>query len=100
MKIVGCDLHAKQQTIAMVDTDTGEFIERTLSHKGDAVRQFYAALEGRVIMGIEATGGNCCRRRLDRKIWVGFSGASQYGSAQSSPRRDRDGRLKCHREDG
>ena len=23
MKIVGCDLHARQQTIAMVDTETG-----------------------------------------------------------------------------
>ena len=30
MKIVGCDLHAKQQTIAMVDTETGEFTEKTL----------------------------------------------------------------------
>jgi hypothetical protein len=36
MKIVGCDLHAKQQTIAMVDTDTGEFMERTLSQEGSA----------------------------------------------------------------
>ena len=34
MKIVGCDLHAKQQTIAMVDTDTGELIERTYPMKG------------------------------------------------------------------
>jgi hypothetical protein len=25
MKIIGCDLHARQQTIAMLDTDTGEF---------------------------------------------------------------------------
>jgi hypothetical protein len=65
MKIVGCDLHAKQQTIAMVDTETGEFIEKTLSHEGNAVREFYAALEGPVV-GIEATGGcsgswNCWR---------------------------------------
>ena len=56
MKIVGCDLHAKQQTIAMVDTETGEFIERTLAHEGNAVREFYAGLEGPVIVGIEATG--------------------------------------------
>src|SRR2546426_999649 len=56
MKIVGCDLHAKQQSIAMVDTDTGELIERTLSHEGNAVREFYAALEGPVVVGIEATG--------------------------------------------
>jgi transposase len=56
MKIVGCDLHARQQTIAMVDTETGEFTEKTLSHEGNAVRRFYAALEGPVVVGIEATG--------------------------------------------
>jgi hypothetical protein len=46
MKILGCDLHAKQQTIAMVDRETGEFTEKTLSHEGNEVREFYAALEG------------------------------------------------------
>jgi transposase len=56
MKIVGCDLHARQQTIAMVDTETGEFTEKTLCHEGNAVREFYAALEGPVVVGIEATG--------------------------------------------
>ena len=39
MKIVGCDLHAKQQAIAMVDTETGEFSEKTLSHEGNEVRE-------------------------------------------------------------
>jgi hypothetical protein len=33
MKILGCDLHARQQTIAMVDTETGEFTEKTLNQK-------------------------------------------------------------------
>src|ERR1700687_820348 len=56
MKILGCDLHAKQQTIAMVDTETGEVTEKTLSHEGNEVREFYAALEGPVVVGIEATG--------------------------------------------
>jgi transposase len=56
MKILGCDLHAKQQTIAMVDTETGEFTEKTLSHEGNEVREFYAALEGAVFVGIQATG--------------------------------------------
>src|ERR1700730_1137785 len=55
MKILGCDLHAKQQSIAMLDTETGELTEKTLSHKGNEVREFYAALEGRVVVGIEAT---------------------------------------------
>src|SRR5712671_1122323 len=49
MKILGCDLHAKQQTIAMVDTETGEFTEKTLIHEGNEVREFYAALEGPVV---------------------------------------------------
>lgn len=56
MKIIGCDLHAKQQTIAMVDSDTGELIEKTLLHEGTAVREFYATLAGPVVVGIEATG--------------------------------------------
>ena len=42
MKILGCDLHAKQQTIAMVDTETREITEKTLSHEGNEVREFYA----------------------------------------------------------
>ena len=56
MKIVGCDLHAKQQSIAMVDTETGEFTEKTLNHEENQVREFYAALEAPVVVGIEATG--------------------------------------------
>ena len=40
MKVAGCDLHAKQQTIAMVDTDTGELLERTLVQEWNAVREF------------------------------------------------------------
>jgi hypothetical protein len=40
----------------MVHTETGEFTEKTLSHEGNAVREFYGALEGPVVVGIEATG--------------------------------------------
>jgi transposase len=56
MKIVGCDLHARQQRIAMLDTETGELTEKSLRHEGNAVREFYAALKGPVVVGIEATG--------------------------------------------
>jgi len=55
MKIVGCDLHARQQSIAMVDTETGVLTEQVLKHEGNAVREFYAALEGPVVVGIEAS---------------------------------------------
>src|SRR2546423_13972682 len=56
MKIVGVDLHAKQQSIAMLDNQTGELTERVIRHEGNAVREFYAALEGPVVAGLEATG--------------------------------------------
>src|SRR6516164_1360994 len=56
MKIIGCDLHAQQQTIAMLDTDTGEFVEKTLEHDGEELRKFYSGLSRPVLVGIEATG--------------------------------------------
>ena len=56
MRIIGCDLHARQQTIAMLDTDTGELVEKTLEHEGEGVRKFYSALPSPVLVGIEATG--------------------------------------------
>ena len=56
MRIIGVDLHTRQQSVAMLDTDTGEVIEKTLEHEGDEVREFYSALPGPVLVGIEATG--------------------------------------------
>jgi transposase len=56
MKIVGCDLHARQQSIALLDTETGELLERMIEHEADQVREFYASLTGPVVVGIEATG--------------------------------------------
>lgn len=56
MRIIGVDLHARQQTIAMFDTETKELVEKTLEHEGDKVREFYSALPGPVQVGIEATG--------------------------------------------
>ena len=56
MKIIGVDLHARQQSIAMLDRDTGELIEKLLEHEGEKVREFYSALSGPVLVGIEASG--------------------------------------------
>jgi transposase len=56
MQIIGCDLHARQQTLAMLDTGTGELANRTLTHEGHSVREFYSTLPGPVRVGIEATG--------------------------------------------
>jgi transposase len=56
MRIIGVDLHTRQQTVAMLDTETGELIKKTLKHDGDEVRKFYSALPDQVLVGIEATG--------------------------------------------
>ena len=56
MQIIGCDLHARQQTVAMLDTDSGEFVEKTLEHDSEELRNFYARLTRQVLVGVEATG--------------------------------------------
>src|SRR3974377_1059795 len=56
MRIIGCDLHARQQTLAMLDTETGEIVNLTLMHEGNEVREFYSQLPRPVLVGIEATG--------------------------------------------
>ncbi len=50
MKIVGCDLHATQQTIAMVDTEAGEFTGKILSRERNAVQAFCAVNNGDAIV--------------------------------------------------
>jgi hypothetical protein len=67
MKIVGCDLHARQQSIAMLDTETGELTEKITRSEGNAVRDCYAALEDAVVIGIETTGSMQCERAFGWK---------------------------------
>jgi hypothetical protein len=42
MRIIGCDLHSRQQTLAMLDTTMGEVEKTTLKHEDDIVREFYS----------------------------------------------------------
>ena len=56
MRIIGVDLHTRQQTLAMLDTTTGEVVEKTLMHEASSVRNFYSTLSRPVCVGIEATG--------------------------------------------
>ena len=56
MRIIGCDLHARQQSVAMLDTESGEVVNRTLMHEGNEVREFYSQLPRPVLVGIEAIG--------------------------------------------
>src|SRR5256714_11316369 len=59
MRIIGVDLHARQQTVAALDTDSGEVMETTLQHSPqdqEEVRSFYAALPRPALVGLEASG--------------------------------------------
>jgi transposase len=70
MRIVGCDLHAAQQTIAMLDRESGEIVEKTLKHVGTTVRDFDAGLPPPVVVGIEATGSRGWFLRLMEELGV------------------------------
>lgn len=62
--IIGCDFHPSFQQIAYVDEETGEYGERRLGHREEAVR-FYRSLAGRgVRVGMEATGNDRWFRKL------------------------------------
>ena len=56
MLIIGCDFHARFQQIAMLNTETGEVIERRLEHENGEARKFYEGLPQPALVGIESTG--------------------------------------------
>lgn len=68
MKIIGCDFHPSFQQIAMVDTETGETIQRRLLHADGEARRFYESLTGEVVVGIETSGNTLWFERLLEKL--------------------------------
>jgi transposase len=75
MLIIGVDFHSRFQQIAMVDTETGELIERRLDHSNGEARKFYAELQKPVRVGMEATGYaqwfEGMLAQLGHELWVG-----------------------------
>ena len=67
MRIKGCDLHARQQPVAMLDTETGEVVNLMLKHEGDKVREFYSQLPQPVLVGF--------MRRLGRHSSSNYRGS-------------------------
>ena len=63
MMIIGCDFHPSFQQIACLDQETGEYEERRLSHRGEAVA-FYRSLAGRALL-ISGKFSTCWRRFAD-----------------------------------
>ena len=75
MLIIGCDVHSRFQQIAMVDTETGELIERRLEHGNGEAKKFYAELQKPGRVGMEATGYaqwfEGMLAKLGHELWVG-----------------------------
>jgi len=95
MKIIGCDFHPGYQQIAMLNRDTGEVVERSLSHeRKEEVRAFYAVLEGPVRVGIEASGQSQWFEEmlveLGHEVWIGDAAKIRACSErkQKTDRRD------------
>ncbi len=56
MIIIGCDFHTRSEQIAMLDTATGELVEKRLDHESGEAKRFYEGLKEPVLVGIESTG--------------------------------------------
>src|SRR5215475_1124578 len=92
MKIIGVDLHTRQQTIAMLDDQTGELTERELSHEGDEVREFYSRLPKPVLVGLEATGAMQWFLRLLEELEINFRIGHPAKIRAAEPRKQKNDR--------
>jgi hypothetical protein len=81
VKIIGCDLHARQQTLAMLDTTTGEVEKKILKHQANNVREFYSHLAKPVRVGIEATGSMQWLLNLMEELGIECLGSSDTDSS-------------------
>src|SRR5579864_8316141 len=94
MKYIGCDFHPSFQQVAMLDTETGELVERRLAHETGEVRVFYESLSKPVVVGVEASGNTYWFERLlaelGHELWMGDATAirQQDGRKQKHDRRD------------
>jgi transposase len=97
MMIIGCDLHTRFQQIAMLDTETGEIVERRLEHESGEAQRFYAALPAPARVGIEATGYARWLERLLREqghqLWIGDASAIRAARVRQQKTDARDALL-------
>ena len=92
MKIIGVDLHTRQQTIAMLDDQTGELVEKQLPHEGEQVPEFYAGLPKPVLVGLEATGSMHWFLRLLEELGIEFRVGHPAKIRAAEPRKQKNDR--------
>ena len=96
MRIIGCDLHASQQTIAMLDRDTGEIVEKTLKHEGETVREFFESIPKPAVVGIEATGSMGWFLRLMEELGITCRVGHPAAIRKAETRRQKHDRRDAH----
>ena len=88
----------------MMDSQTGEIIERRLDHEAGEAQKFYAALPGPARIGMEATGRTQWFERLlaeqGHELWVGDAAQIRAGVVrkQKTDRRNASHILQLLRE--
>ena len=92
MRIIGVDLHTRQQTIAMLDDQTGELVEKQLPHEGEQVPEFYAGLPKPVLVGLEATGSMHWFLRLLEELAIEFRVGHPAKIRAAEPRKQKNDR--------
>jgi transposase len=75
---IGVDFHARQQTLCYLKTETGELVTRELKHQDkQVVRSCYAQFQGRVVVGLEASGYSpwfeALLEDLGCEVWLGHA---------------------------
>jgi transposase len=92
MLIIGCDFHPSFQQVA-IDNQRGEIEQRRLKHREEA-EQFYRALTGEALVGMEAWGHYRWFERLlaecGHQLWLGDAAQIRASVArkQKTDRRD------------
>ena len=100
MWIIGCDYHPSMQDIAVADTETGEYLERTLNHSTGEAEKFYRDLKQKAVtvrVGMEATGhGRWFERlmaELGFELWIGDAAAIKAARVRKQKTDREDARL-------
>jgi len=65
MWIIGCDFHPRYQQVAAMNQETGEIVERRLSHVTKEAQAFYESLPPGARIGMEAT---CAAQWFERLL--------------------------------
>ena len=81
----------------MLDTETGEIVERRLEHETGEAQQWYAALPAPARVGIEATGYarwfDSLLAEQGHELWIGDASAIRAAQVRQQKTDARDARL-------